>query len=78
MAPMPLIVMDGSLSTDEENDPLQFTWADQWRFLRQRQGATNVLRVGSYTLTLVVSEAAGSGSYTLLVMSSRGPQAVAS
>jgi len=49
------VIFDGSLSSDVENDPLQYSWIEQGGvLLATGVVATNVLDVGSHTVALVV------------------------
>jgi poly(3-hydroxybutyrate) depolymerase len=51
------VIFDGSLSSDVENDPLQFSWVEQGvGLLATGVLATNVLEVGPHTVALVVSD----------------------
>jgi hypothetical protein len=62
-----VIVLDGSLSTDPNNDPLQFAWTVNGVAFSSRMVSTSVLPVGSYTITLTVSDGASTSTDTLLV-----------
>jgi hypothetical protein len=52
------VVLDGSQSSDADNDPLQFSWyADgQTDALATRAVTTNVFPIGPHTVTLIVSD----------------------
>ena len=51
------VVLDGSLSSDVENDPLQYFWIEQGGvLLATGVVVTNVLDVGLHTVALVVSD----------------------
>jgi hypothetical protein len=52
------IILDGSQSTDVENDPLQFSWFDEvtTNLLGNTMLSTNVLDVGSHRVELTVSD----------------------
>jgi len=59
------VILDGSLSTDEENDPLQFFWSTNGAPFAVGIITTNVLELCTYTITLTVTEAGASASDTL-------------
>ncbi len=63
------VVLDGSLSTDAENDPLQYFWLKDGDLAAFASGvrATNSLAVGTHTITLVVDDGMGRGLDTLPV-----------
>src|SRR5262249_25066600 len=50
------VLLDGSLSMDPDNDPLQYLWLADGSLMPFADGvlATNVLPVGSHDITLVV------------------------
>ncbi len=50
------VVLDGSLSTDVENDPLQYTWLEGTNVIAAGVLAANVLPVGSHAITLLVTD----------------------
>ena len=56
------VVLDGSQSSDVENDPLTYTWLDGTNVLATTVITTNALDVGSHDLTLVVSDGTDSGT----------------
>ncbi|HEY2950993.1 MAG TPA: Ig-like domain-containing protein [Verrucomicrobiae bacterium] len=63
-----LVILDGSLSSDVENDPLQFLWLADGSLMPFADGvqATNVLPVGPHAVTLVVYDGADHGLDTIL------------
>src|SRR5262249_52136575 len=58
------VTLDGSQSSDADNDPLQFYWyADgQTNLLSSSALATNQFSIGQHTLTLVVSDGQAPGT----------------
>lgn len=60
-------VLDGSQSTDVENDPLEFSWLDGTNFVAAGIRSTNKLAVGTHELTLLVSDGADIGLDTQTV-----------
>jgi hypothetical protein len=62
------VVLDGSLSTDPENDPLQYLWLADGSLMPFADGVlvTNVLPVGPHAVTLVVFDGADHGLDTIL------------
>ncbi|EEF59906.1 beta strand repeat-containing protein [Pedosphaera parvula] len=63
------VIFDGSLSTDIENDPLQFTWLDEGKtnILGQTMVATNTLSVGTNIVSLIVSDGTDMSTNTIQV-----------
>ncbi len=61
------VVLDGSLSTDVENDVLHYSWLEGTNVLATGVLATNVLEVGTHTITLAVSDGLETGTNTLVV-----------
>jgi hypothetical protein len=61
------VVLDGSLSTDVENDVLHYSWLEGTNILATGVLATNVLEVGTHTITLAVSDGLETGTNTLVV-----------
>jgi hypothetical protein len=64
------VILDGSLSHDVENDPLQFTWSEGTNILATGSIVTNSFAVGTHIITLAVSDSSdtGVGSLTLEVI----------
>jgi hypothetical protein len=58
------VVLDGSQSTDEENDPLQFFWYDEitTNVLALSMVATNIFDVGPHGVELIVSDGSATGT----------------
>jgi alpha-tubulin suppressor-like RCC1 family protein len=63
------VIFDGSLSTDIENDPLQFTWLDEstTNILGQTMVSTNTLSVGTNTVSLIVNDGTDTSTNTIQV-----------
>jgi hypothetical protein len=63
------VIFDGSLSTDVENDPLQFTWLDEGKtnILGQTMVATNTLSVGTNIVSLIVNDGTDTSTNTIQV-----------
>jgi Concanavalin A-like lectin/glucanases superfamily/Immunoglobulin domain len=55
------VVLDGSLSTDADNDPLTYSWTEGTNALGTGITATNAFGLGSHTVNLVVSDGASAG-----------------
>ena len=57
------VILDGSKSSDIENDPLTFLWfeSDPAKPFAEGVRATNVMAVGEHTITLVVSDGHDTG-----------------
>jgi len=64
------VILDGSLSSDIENDPLQFSWYEHGtsNLLSTGVVATNVLPVGTNLIDLVVSDGQDAGTNTIEVV----------
>src|SRR5947209_3405034 len=58
------VILDGSSSSDPENDPLQYFWheAGETNIFAIGAVSTNTLPVGSYEILLLVSDGAAVGS----------------
>lgn len=65
------VFLDGSRSTDVENDPLQFRWSEGTNAFAQGLLATNAFAPGRYTISLIVSDgpAADTNSVELEILS---------
>lgn len=50
------LILDGSRSSDPDNDTLTFSWRDNGAFLATGPRTTNSLALGSHTIALVVSD----------------------
>jgi Arylsulfotransferase (ASST)/Bacterial Ig domain/Carbohydrate binding domain len=50
------VVLDGSRSSDVDNDPLEFAWLNGTNIVGTTQTVTNEFGPGSYEITLVVSD----------------------
>jgi len=50
------VVLDGSGSSDPDNNPLQYMWVEGTNVLRTSAIITNCFEVGCHTLTLIVSD----------------------
>lgn len=50
------VILDGSQSSDTENDPLEFTWTEGTNTLGTTATVTNRFAPGSHTITLLVSD----------------------
>ncbi|MBI3850912.1 MAG: tandem-95 repeat protein [Verrucomicrobia bacterium] len=61
------VVLDGSQSTDVENDPLQYSWLEGTNVIASGVLATNHLDIGTHTITLVVSDGMDVGTDTAVV-----------
>lgn len=59
------VLLDASLSSDADNDPLQFAWLEDAMVVATGVLATNELDVGTHTVTLVVDDGQASGSDTV-------------
>ncbi|MBI3851780.1 MAG: cadherin-like domain-containing protein [Verrucomicrobia bacterium] len=64
-----VVYFDGSLSTDVENDPLQFFWFEDGATTSFATSvvASNILSVGSHTIMLVVSDGMDAGTNRIVV-----------
>lgn len=69
-----LVYLDGSRSTDVEDDPLQYFWSEGTNILATGMLATNAFPPGLHTITLVVSDgqSTGTNSVVLEVQSAAG------
>ena len=65
------VILDGSRSTDVENDPLQYFWSEGTNTFATGMLATNQFAPGLHTITLIVSDgqATGTNSVGLEVLS---------
>ncbi|MBI3852449.1 MAG: cadherin-like domain-containing protein [Verrucomicrobia bacterium] len=61
------VVLDGSLSSDAEHDPLQYSWSEGTNVIATGVLATNVLDVGTHVITLAVSDGTDIGVDTVTV-----------
>jgi uncharacterized delta-60 repeat protein len=61
------VILDGSESSSEENDPLDFQWREGTNVFANAVTTTNVMPAGSHEITLTVSSDAGSNSATAMV-----------
>jgi hypothetical protein len=64
-----MVILDGSLSSDVENDPLQFRWFADDGLVPLASGVlvSNRFEVGTHTIILVVDDGHDSGTATLTV-----------
>jgi len=59
-----LVVLDGSKSSDPDQDPLTYAWFEGTNHFADGVVATNVFAVASHTITLVVSDGMAAGTAT--------------
>jgi hypothetical protein len=71
------VVLDASLSSDVENDPLQYSWMEGTNLLATGQVVTNFFEVGTHSIVLTVDDGSASGSATLVLEVITPAQAVA-
>jgi hypothetical protein len=50
------VVLDASLSSDPDNDPLQFAWLEEATVIATGVRATNDLEIGAHTITLAADD----------------------
>ncbi len=58
------VVLDASLSSDADNDPLQFAWMEEAVTIAAGARATNELEVGTHSITLVADDGKASSTDT--------------
>jgi hypothetical protein len=58
------VVLDGSLSSDAEGDPLEYLWAENGQLLPAPSGerVTNTFELGRHVVTLTVGDGAAAGT----------------
>ncbi len=61
------VILDGSRSTDADNDPLQFIWNQETNLLASTMLATNQFNPGLHPIQLRVSDGATEGTNAILV-----------
>jgi len=61
------VVLDGSRSSDRDNDPLTYAWLEGNSVLSMSVVSTNVLSVGTHVISLVVSDGKLSSTNTVTV-----------
>ncbi len=61
------VVLDGSLSSDVDNDPLEYSWTDGANPIATDITTTQVLGIGSHTITLVVNDGLATGTNNVTV-----------
>jgi len=61
------VVLDGSASTDVENDPLSYTWLNETNVIATGMVVTNLLALGSHELGLQVNDGQATGTATAVV-----------
>jgi Legume lectin domain/Bacterial Ig domain/Immunoglobulin domain len=61
------VAFDGSLSSDADNDQLQYLWKEGGAVFGTNVTASRTLSVGTHTITLVVSDGFATGSATVTV-----------
>jgi uncharacterized delta-60 repeat protein len=61
------VVLDGSESSSDEDEPLEFQWREGTNVFANAVTTTNVMRAGSHEITLTVSSDAGSNNATAMV-----------
>jgi hypothetical protein len=59
------VVLDGSRSSDPDNDPLSYAWLVDGSPIASGVMATNILPVGSHIISLVVNDGTLSGTNTI-------------
>jgi hypothetical protein len=59
------VVLDASLSSDADHDPLQFVWLEDAAVIAAGVLATNEFEIGTHTITLVVDDGKVSSSDTV-------------
>ena len=71
------VILDGSRSTDVENDPLQFFWSEGTNNFATGMLATNQFAPGRHTITLIVSDGQATGTNSVVLEVLSPAQAVA-
>ena len=61
------VILNGSESSDQENDPLEYWWTEGANPLASGMIATHVFPIGSHTITLVVSDGQDTGAQSVTV-----------
>src|SRR5207302_5701829 len=62
-----VVAFDGSLSSDADNDTLQYTWKEGASVFATGATATRMLSVGTHTITLMVSDGVATGTAAVTV-----------
>ena len=60
-----VVVLDGSQSSDVENDPLEFLWADGTNVIGSGQIASNSFAIGTHSIVLMVNDGTDSAFTSL-------------
>ncbi len=71
------VILDGSRSTDVENDPLQYFWSEGTNTFATDVLATNQFAPGLHTITLIVSDGQATGTNSVVLEVLSPAQAVA-